>query len=195
MLLYIFWHWPLAETDVPTYERDEEVFQSAVAGARPAGWLASAVSRCTGARWANDGGRTYEDCYLLENSAALDALNESAVRGACKEPHDRLARAMKAGTAGLYALARGRAEAVPTGSALWFSKPAGVRYEELYSRFASAVRDSGVSVWRRQMVLSPAPEFCAFGSGLDASSAGSDAFTVVRDRICVQPAQPGGGPR
>lgn len=185
MLMYIFWHWPLPETDLQAYERDERAFQAAIAGARPAGLIASGVFRCAHARWANDGDRAYEDCYLLQNSAALDVLNEIAVRGARKEPHDRLAHAMKAGTGGLYSLARGNPGAVPDGAAFWFAKPAGTRYEDLYARFEPSVLDAGATVWRRQMVLSPAPEFCAFGSGLETPLAALDPLTVPRQTVCA----------
>jgi hypothetical protein len=145
--------------------------------------VASAVSRYAHARWANDGDDAYEDCYLLQSSAALDELNEAAMRGACKAPHDRLAHAMEAGCAGLYSLVRGRPVAVPAGNARWFSKPQGMGYEELYARFHPAIFDTGATIWRRQMVLSPAPEFCAFGQGLDAALAGLEALTAARETV------------
>jgi hypothetical protein len=41
---------------------------------------------------------------------------------------------------------------------VWLTKPAGVRYPEFREQLAR-VTESGVTVWRRQMVLGPAPEF------------------------------------
>jgi len=46
--------------------------------------------------------------------------------------------------------------------ALWFAKPAGMSYEALYGMLQAEVERVGGSgsVWQRQMVLGPAPEFC-----------------------------------
>ena len=50
--------------------------------------------------------------------------------------------------------------------ALWFAKPAGMSYEDLYRMLQAEVERVGESgsVWQRQMVLGPAPEFCWRGA-------------------------------
>ena len=186
MLLYVFWHWPRAEVDLDAYERDEAAFQRALSTARPEGLVHSAVFRCAGAGWVNAGQAGYEDAYLLETSAGLDVLNDSAVQGECKEPHDRLAATMQAGAGGLYSLRLGDPPTVPAGDALWLSKPQGTRYDELYARLRPLTDRAGVTLWRRQMVLGPAPELFLVGAPTAperAVPAGLDFVTVTRDQI------------
>jgi hypothetical protein len=183
MLLYIFWHWPSAEVSAADYEQDEAVFQSAVADAAPAGLIASATFCCSGAQWVAGGGEGYEDCYLLESSAALDSLNEAAVIGRRKQPHDRLAAAMEAGAGGLYSLRSGTATAVPSGDALWLSKPRGVPYASFDERLRPFTENPDVTLWRRQMVLGPAPEFCLLGANLSGPAPAVDHLFVSRARV------------
>jgi len=180
VLLYIFWHWPRPETAIASYEADEAVFQQAVRDAAPEGLMVSAVFYSKGSPWANEGAAAYEDVYVLESSAALDALNREAVQGACKEPHDRLAGEMLAGAAGLYSLSLGNPVAVPVGPARWFRKPPGMAYEALYASIADANVGQATSLWRRQMVLSPASEFCAFGFDPAEALAGLEPIMVQR---------------
>jgi hypothetical protein len=183
MLLYIFWHWPRPEVALASYEADEADFQSRLHEAAPIGLIASAVHRCEGAPWANEGGAAYEDLYILDTSAAMDVLNQAAVDGACKKPHDRLAGAMLAGTAGLYSLSRGRASAPVAGPTRWFRKPPGMSYNALYGALSGAMEAHGATLWRRQMVLSPAPEFSAFGCDPSAALPGLEVTVLVRDLV------------
>ncbi|HEU5217117.1 MAG TPA: hypothetical protein VFU23_00560 [Gemmatimonadales bacterium] len=91
--------------------------------------------------------------------AALVPLNEAAVTGPRKAPHDAVARLAAGGAAGLYGLRAG-APLVPPGAAAWFGKPAGMSYaalDELLGPIASA---GNAALWMRQMVLGPTPEFC-----------------------------------
>ncbi len=186
MLLYIFWHWPRPEADSAVIRRRRSrVPRARCALASPDGLLDSAVHRLTGAPWANAGASAYEDLYLLQDSAALDVLNEAAVRAPGKHAHDRLAHAMLAGTAGLYGYALGAPSSAPIGTSHWFRKPPGFTYPALYGSLAEGVRD-GCSLWRRQMVLSPAPEFCAFG--FDPAATLPELETAAVQRTLCWPA-------
>lgn len=112
-----------------------------------------------GAPWAHQGGVAYEDWYLVRDMAALAPLNEAAVSGPRKAPHDAVARLAGGGTAGLYRLQSG-APLVPPGAAAWFGKPSGMTYASLFSLVEPVVSGAGGALWMRQMVLGPTPEFC-----------------------------------
>ena len=73
----------------------------------PAGFQQSVVFRIRGASWLNTSDEAYEEWYLLDDSAAMDPLNEAAVSGACEEPHNRVAREAADGIGGLYRLREG----------------------------------------------------------------------------------------
>jgi hypothetical protein len=137
-------------------------FHEALRTQRPRGFQFSVVLKAERAPWVGRDGEVYEEWYVVENSAALDVLNEAAVSGACKEPHDQVAKDAAGGAGGLYRLRAGEAGLAKTRVALWFAKPAGMSYETLYEMLQAEVeRASGSgSVWQRQMVLGPAPEFC-----------------------------------
>jgi len=59
----------------------------------------------------------------------------------------------------LLTLRSGSARTEP-GFEIRFSKPAGLGYPELYERLKRWTDRAEVSLWRRMMVLGPAPEFC-----------------------------------
>ena len=58
--------------------------------------------------------------------------------------------------AGVYALRRGAARLSDAGRAVWFDTTAGVSYDEFFGRLGERR-----SLWLRQMVLGPTPEFCS----------------------------------
>jgi hypothetical protein len=162
-LAYVFWHW----TDAPVapYLEAQRAFHAALAAHRPQGFRGSDSAEVTGAPWAPPG-RAFEDRYFVEDFAALGSLNASAVEGARKEPHDRAAARAAGGCAGLYLLRSGDAFGPETGAAAWISKPAGTPYATFLESLRPELGKRGVSLWQRQMVLGPTPEFC-----LRASSA------------------------
>lgn len=157
MLVYAFWHWPDPSVDVATYETLQCAFQAALADHPPPGFLRGTTMRLSGAPWAAGGGAAYEDWYLVQSMKDLPALNDAAVSGPRKAPHDAVARAAAGGTAGLYGL-RGGAPVARPAVAVWFSKPAGMPYAELFAELAPLCADG--ALWMRQMVLGPTPEFC-----------------------------------
>src|SRR4051794_15380391 len=107
MLAYVFWHTPTSGAKRDEYERLLIGFHQALASHAPAGFRTSFVYRVENAPWIGAGAAAYEDWYILENSAALDALNDAAVSGPRKAPHDLVASFAASGAAGLYRLKSG----------------------------------------------------------------------------------------
>jgi len=160
MLAYIFWHWPQAHVDHELYRTHLIEFHQALARHKPPGFHYSAVFQTAGATWLNTTDSAFEDWYLVENSAALDPLNDGAVSRACEEPHNRVAREAADGTAGLYRLRHGTIDLANSRYATWFSKPSGVSYQHFYDSLQPAVKDYDAALWARQMTLGPTTEFC-----------------------------------
>lgn len=171
MLAYVFWHWRNERCATAEYEAALASFHEELFKRAPVGFQSSFVFRSRGAPWTAPGGDFYEDWYLLDNSAALDVLNESAVTGSCEAPHTRVARMAAGGTGGLYRRRMGAPAPDQTRFAVWFSKPPGMSYAELDGDLADLTGLAGATVWCRQMTLGPAAEFClhsAFGAELSA---------------------------
>jgi hypothetical protein len=160
MLAYVFWHWRRQDVPSDDYERRQQRFHSALRAAPPQGFLGSRSFAIRGASWAASGGEAYEDWYLVEDSAALDPLNQAAITAPRQTAHDAAAAGAEGGTAGLYSLRRGSmSETAPTRAA-WFSKPSGMSYDQLFSAIEPLLPSTAGACWCRQMVLGPTPEFC-----------------------------------
>jgi hypothetical protein len=143
VLAYVFWHRPRADVDRVRYEDSLRRFHVSLD-------LPSASFRLDRLPFTRLGG--YEDWYLVEDWQALGRLNMDAVDELHRGAHDVIARLASEGWGGVYALLRGRAE-VPD-AVSWLEKPPGRSYGEFLDRLASP------TIWQRQMVLGPAPEFC-----------------------------------
>jgi hypothetical protein len=160
VLAYVFWHWRRQDIGRENYEQRQQRFHAALSAAPSTGFVTSRSVAIRGAPWAASGGEAYEDWYLLDGAAALDPLNDAAVTAPRRLPHDAAAAAADGGTAGLYRLRRGSVgDEVPT-LAMWFSKPAGMGYDQLFSALEPPLRSPAGALWCRQMVLGPTPEFC-----------------------------------
>jgi hypothetical protein len=165
MLAYVFWHWRRKDISRDDYEQRQRRFHASLQAAPSAGFLGSRSVAIRAAPWAASGGEAYEDWYLVEDSAALDPLNQAAITAPRQAPHDAAAAVAEGGTAGLYRLRRGSAgDTIPTLSA-WFSKPSGMGYDQLFSAMEPLLRSTSGALWCRQMVLGPTPEFCLHSSG------------------------------
>lgn len=158
MLAYVFWHWPQTGVDIKTYVDHLVSFHRALNANKPAGFNGSRVFRIRGVSWLETTGDAYEDWYLLDDSSALDRINEAAVSGVCEAPHNLVAREAAGGTAGLYRIKAGSVFADPS-FALWLSKPDGVSYTDFYSRLGPIVGNARAALWQRQMTLGPTTEF------------------------------------
>ncbi len=148
MLAYLFWHEPKGGVDRGAYEAAQRGFHEAL-GAR------SACFRLDRLPFAEQGG--YEDWYLVEDWAALGFLNDTAAGGDRRGGHDRAAELAAVGWGAVYALARGRAE-IPAGVE-WRDKERGRPTADFLDSLPAG------AVWRRQLVLGPAPEFCVATPG------------------------------
>jgi hypothetical protein len=150
VLAYVFSHRPAAGVDVTDYEAALKRFHAALAAGAPTGFLSSSTFRI---------GDGYSDWYLVEGSAALDLLNEAAISDARSSAHDTAASMAVDGVGKLYGLMDGE-PASGSGFEMRFSKPRGTGYADLYERMRPFSSRPRTSLWRRMMVLGPAPEFC-----------------------------------
>src|ERR1700741_5408178 len=160
MLAYVFWHWAQPDIDRDVYVDHLREFQRTLAVNKSIGFQESVVFRIRGASWLNTSDEAYEEWYFLDDSAAMDRLNDAAVSGACEEPHNRVAREAADGTGGLYRLRHGVEKLDRAKVGLWLSNPAGVSYKNFYPDLESLTSQSGVALWGRQMTLGPTTEFC-----------------------------------
>ena len=160
MLAYVFWHWPQPQIETGSYVDHLIAFHRTLAANKPDGFRESVVFRIRDANWLNTDGEAYEEWYLLDDSAAMDRLNDAAVSGVCEEPHNRVAREAADGTGGLYRLRAGAEDLAQARYAVWLSKPDGVSYKDFYAGLESITSQPGVALWGRQMTLGPTTEFC-----------------------------------
>ncbi len=165
MLAYVFWHWkdPLIAT--LTYEASLIRFHETLRAYPSDGFCSSQILRIEGVPgWLPTRDTiVYEDWYLLENSAALDGLDQAAIGPACREAHDQVARQASGGTGGLYRLHTGQLGSGNAQFACWFAKPAGMTYQACYEQILPLLEQAGGVLWQRQMTMGPALEFCWHG--------------------------------
>ncbi len=163
MLAYVFWHRPLDEAAIEAYERAQIAFHRSLAHAPPAGLQSSAVFRTTGLPWFE--GTGYEDWYFVEDYTALGVLNMAAVSHGHRTVHDDLAHRFGAGVGGLYGLVEGHPPVAPgafdqESVAVWVGRAPGVQRRALGDLLGDGMDSKHASLWRRQLVFGPAPEFC-----------------------------------
>jgi hypothetical protein len=154
VLAYLFWHRPGDSEKLEAYERRltefHQVLQDVV--------VRSGVFRVEQLPFTQRSG--YEDWYLVEDWAALGELNDAAVSGVRRSPHDAVAHLAQDGWGGVYRLTRGGSE-LPDGGR-WATKPRDESYESFLHR------ERAETVWQRQLVLGPAPEFFLSGQWSEA---------------------------
>ena len=153
-LAYVFWHW--SAPPAPSYQERLAAFHRALAADPPPGFRGSHSFAIEGAPWV-PGAAAFEDWYLVDDFAALGALNDAAVSGSRKAPHDGIAPLAAGGTGGLYRLQSGDSRDVV--EAHWFAKPVGTSYADFFDRLRPLV-GRGMALWQRQMTLGPTPELC-----------------------------------
>ena len=164
MLAYVFWHWPQSQITRGSYLEHLADFHRTLAANKSTGFQRSVVFGIHGANWLNTTSEAFEEWYLLDDSAAMDPLNDAAVSGVCEEPHNRVAREAADGTGGLYRLRTGHEDLAQARFAVWLSKPNGVTYPDFYTVLQPITSQPGVALWGRQMTLGPTTEFCIHSS-------------------------------
>jgi hypothetical protein len=155
LLAYVFWHVPAPSA--PDYEERLRAFHASLRGQ----FDRSTTFALPAVPWLG-GAPGYEDWYVVDDFAALGRLNEVAVTGARRQPHDAAAAVVRAGTAGVMAHVAGPLLPEHPGWAVWLPKPAGTAYDDWHAELADAIGDA--SAWQRQMVLGPASEYCVLGA-------------------------------
>jgi hypothetical protein len=150
VLAYVFFHRPGPGVDTQAYEGTLRGFHAALEGGSIRGFIRSA-SYAVGAG--------YADWYLVDDSAALDALNQAAMTGARTKAHDLAARMAADGVGKLLRLVSGESD-LDAGHEVRFAKPIGMTYGDLFRNVEPWTALQGTSLWQRMMVLGPPPEFC-----------------------------------
>ena len=156
MLAYLFWHRPRRGVEAGEYEEAQRRFHTKLE-------VPSACFRLEELPF--EAGTGYEDWYLVEDWQQLGELNALAVDAIHRPDHDRAATLAGEGWGAVYASIRGPAS-IPI-EARWQHKRGDETVEDLLAEVGN-----DTPVWRRQLVLGPAPEFC-IGSG------GSPRHSVV----------------
>jgi hypothetical protein len=174
----VFWHWPREGVDLTDYEPRLLAFHTKLAANSPAGMRRSMIWRVSGAPWLPDGAG-YEDWYLLEDTSALGTIGGGVTSGFIGDVHSAVAQLAAGGTAGLYQPATRPLGDVSGSTALWFPKPDGMRYEELYARLG----DDAGRLWMRMLVLGPTPEMCLLTDQPEDLPSGVEAIVVRRERL------------
>lgn len=160
VLGYVFWHRPLPGRPVKGYERKLASFLSSIAAHGPDG-LVDALSFRIGSRpWSRSPSMGYEDWYLVKDFRALGILNDMAVASPNKTPHDDIARDATGGAGGVYGMLGGDLPLREARFATWVSKPTRTTYQSFFEDLARLVANRRTDLWRRQMVLGRASEFC-----------------------------------
>jgi hypothetical protein len=193
MLAYVFWHRPLESYTGADYEQAQIAFHRSLADTSPAGLLGSTCARAAELPWLHGEAGGYEDWYFVESYTALGVLNGAAVGPDHRAPHDEVARRFGSGAGGLYGLVEGEpldADALgELSNAVWIARTPGTKRRTLQELLGDNV---GVglrhaSLWRRQLVFGPAPEFCLLAREPSAEIApaglpdGWNARTVSRE--------------
>ena len=178
MLAYLFWHRPQPGTAPEEYEAALRGFHRSLAHQRPVGLRASCSFRVAELPWLPGPDGTpmggYEDWYLLEDYAALGVLNAAAVGRGHRTAHDHAARRFGSGTAGLFALEEGDPTAFSRAPlAVWVARAPGSAEPALGELLGDGTSPGACCLWRRQLVLGPAPEFCLLATEVPAGVAES----------------------
>jgi hypothetical protein len=173
LLAYVFFHRAGSGAEVAAYETALRQFHASLAAEPPSGFIESTSYRI---------GDGYADWYLVENSAALDPLNEAAVSAARAASHDAVAHMSTDGAGKLLALVSGRPKIEPEFE-IRLSKPKGMSYRDFYERLEPWTSRDGLTLWRRMMVLGPPPEFCLVAPSKIQLPAAMSPETLQRETI------------
>jgi hypothetical protein len=163
VLAYLFWHSPREQAQ-ETYEQALSDFHRSLAHSPPIGFLRSACYRTGRLPWM-DSDLAYEDWYLIEDYTALGVLGEAAVAHGHRSAHQRLARVTHNGAGGLYRLCEGDPEIGGAQTSIWVT-PARLSEQSAVAGLlmADGTDPADCSLWRRELVLGPAPEYCILAS-------------------------------
>ncbi|HEV2814058.1 MAG TPA: hypothetical protein VGW10_12470 [Solirubrobacteraceae bacterium] len=155
-LAYVFWHWP---GDAYGYEERMQAFHTALA--RPG----SVTFRLQRAPWnSHEPQGPYEDWYPVRDWAGIGELNDRAVTGAREEPHDIVAALSRRGAGAIYRHIAGDLPLDQVTFAAWTDQRP----------------DVDATIWQRQLVLGPAPEYAVLAASPVEAGAGA---VLTRPRL------------
>ena len=123
LLAYVFWHQSRPEITADIYEKKLADFLRSLSSQRPAGLVDALSFRVQALPWSPRQGIVYEDWYLVENFAALGALNDAAVEGDTRTPHDAIAKDYMKGAGGVLRSVQGDLNLREARVATWAEKP------------------------------------------------------------------------
>lgn len=164
MLAYVAWHRPAAGVQKAGYERALERFHRSLARVPPSGFGGSQSFRITTHSWLEGsvgaGIAAYEDWYLVDSWSALGVLEEAAVAHGHRTRHDAAAQLSGALSAGVYRLSDGHPRLQAARVGVWVQPAPGHVPPTLADLLADGMDPQASGLWRRCLVLGPAPEYC-----------------------------------
>ncbi len=169
MLAYIFWHSPARDVDSAAYEQGLERFHRSLAHRPPSGLRGSAVFRTEAPPWTMDGGDgtpsrpAYEDWYLLDSWSAIGVLEEAALAQGHASAHAAIARLARPGAGAIYRLGEGSADLADASMAVWIAPGEEHSSPTVADLLGDGMDGATAGLWRRCLVLGPAPEYCVLG--------------------------------
>ena len=156
----MFWHSPVAGAPTESFEAKLASFHDSLNACKPDGFVEALSFRVAGLPWGHGQDLVYEDWYVVEDFAALGTLNDAAVSGPTRGPHDAVAKDFMEGSGGVFKLISGSLDLHQARFAAWIGKKIGPSYDSYYEDVSHVVGESNTDLWRRQMVLGPSPQFC-----------------------------------
>jgi hypothetical protein len=189
LLGYLFWHRPRRGTSRRRYEKKLSAFQESLKAHPPDGLIDALSFRLKVRPWSKRRSPGYEDWYLVRDFGSLGVLNDAAVASQSKTQHDDVARDAASGAGGVYKLLSGDLSLREALFETWMSKPLRTPYEAFLDHVSRLAANGSTALWRRQMVLSPAPEFCLHSEGRLVLPGGFHASTA---RLYLVGARSGG---
>lgn len=155
MLTYVFWHRPAPGVRLPDYESALAEFHRALGRPR------STTFRLARTPWESDDELAYEDWYPVEDWEDLGRLEQQAIGGPRRGPHDAAARLAGWGAGAVLGPVRTGLALRDVRHAAWLAKPEGMSYDAFHASLDEALAEveADTAVWQRRLVLGPQPEF------------------------------------
>jgi hypothetical protein len=193
VLAYVFWHRPAAGVAQDSYERALEHFHRSLAHRPPSGYQGSAALRLSELPWlapleGREEAPGYEDWYLVDDWSAVGVLEEAAVSRGHQTAHDAAAARTGSAAGAIYRLIEG-CPRLDTEHAVWVKHKPGHKPPSLGALLGDGMAPERDGLWRRCMVLGPAPEHCLLAGEPTAGAApgrlpeGWSARTLVRETV------------